>query len=150
MRIMKVILNEDIQGKGRAGDIVNVSDGYARNYLFPRKLAREANAQNLNAARQTLAAAKHKHDKAKADAQQVAKDLEGTTVTVKAKRGNGGKLFGAVTAKEIADVIADKYGIEIDKKKFNIPVIKELGVYDVTVKVFAEVSTKIKVEVVDA
>lgn len=147
---MKVILNDDVPGKGSAGDIVNVSDGYARNFLFPRKLAREASKQNLNAAQQTIAAAKHKREKAKSDAQQVARELEGSTVTIKAKRGNGGKLFGAVTAKEVADAIADRYGLEIDKKKFNLPVIKEIGVYDVTVKVFAEVSTKIKVEVVDA
>ncbi|MBD5559545.1 MAG: 50S ribosomal protein L9 [Clostridia bacterium] len=147
---MKVILNEDVAGKGKAGDIVTVSDGYARNYLFPRKLAREANKANLNAAEQTIAAARHRHEKAKQDAQQVARDLEGSTVTIKAKRGNGGKLFGAVTAKEVADAIADRYGFEIDKKKFNVPVIKELGTYDVSVKVFAEVSTKIKVEVVDA
>lgn len=146
---MKVILNDDVPGKGTAGDIVNVSDGYARNYLFPRKLAREATKQNLNAAEQTIAAAKHKREKAKQDAQQVASALEGSTVTIRAKRGNGGKLFGAVTAKEVADAIAERYGLEIDKKKFNVPVIKELGIYDVTVKVFAEVSTKIKVEVVD-
>lgn len=147
---MKVILNDDVPGKGNAGDIVTVSDGYARNYLFPRKLAREANKQNLNAAQQTIAAARHKREKAKKDAQEVARELEGSTVTIKAKRGNGGKLFGAVTAKEVADAIAERYGLEIDKKKFNVPVIKELGEYDVTVKVFAEVSTKIKVEVVDA
>lgn len=147
---MKVILNEDVPGKGSAGDIVTVSDGYARNFLFPRKLAREANRTNLNAAQQTIAAAKHRREKAKQDAQQVAKELEGSTVTIKAKRGNGGKLFGAVTAKEVADAIAERYGLEIDKKKFSLPVIKELGTYDVSVKVFAEVSTKIKVEVVDA
>ena len=147
---MKVILNEDVPGKGVAGEIVNVSSGYARNYLFPRKLAREATKANLNAAEQTLAAAKHRREKAKQDAQQVAKELEGSTVTIKAKRGSGGKLFGAVTAKEIADAIQERYGLEIDKKKFNVPVIKELGTYDVSVKVFAEVSTKIKVEVVDA
>lgn len=147
---MKVILIEDVPSKGSAGDIVTVSDGYARNYLFPRKLAKEATKQALNAAEQTIAAAKHKREKAKRDAQEVARELEGSTVTIKAKRGNGGKLFGAVTAKEIADAIAERYGLEIDKKKFNVPVIKELGVYDVSVKVFAEVSTKIKVEVVDA
>ena len=147
---MKVILNEDVPGKGAAGEIVNVSDGYARNYLFPRKLAREATKANLNAADQTLAAARHRREKAKQDAQQVARELEGSTVTIKAKRGSGGKLFGAVTAKEIADAIQERYGLEIDKKKFNVPVIKELGTYDVSVKVFAEVSTKIKVEGVDA
>lgn len=147
---MKVILNEDVPGKGVAGDIVNVSDGYARNYLFPRKLAREATSQNLNAASQKIAAAKAKRERDKKSAQDLAKELEGSTITIGAKRGSGGKLFGAVTAKEIAQAIEDKYGLAIDKKKFNVPVIKELGVYDVQVKVYAEVSTQIKVEVVDA
>ena len=147
---MKVILNEDVPGKGAAGDIVNVSDGYARNYLFPRKLAREASAQNLNAANQKIAAAKARRDREKKSAQELAKELEGTRITVPAKRGNGGKLFGAVTAKEIAQAIEQKYGIAIDKKKFSVPVIKELGTNDVQVKVYAEVSTKIQVDVVDA
>lgn len=147
---MKVILNTDVPGKGHAGDIVNVSDGYARNFLFPRKLAHEATPQNLNAASQKIAAAKAKREREKKDAQDLAKELEGSTITVHAKRGSGGKLFGAVTAKEIAQAIEDKYGLTIDKKKFTVPVIKELGTYDVQVKVYAEVSTKIKVDVVDA
>lgn len=147
---MKVILNEDVQGKGKAGDIVTVSDGYARNFLFPRKLAREATAANLNSATQKLAAAKHRRETEKKNAEEVARELEGSTVVVKGKRGSGGKLFGAVTAKEIAQAIEEKYGLSIDKKKFSVPVIKEIGVYDVSVKVYAEVSTKIKVEVVDA
>lgn len=147
---MKVILNEDVQGKGVAGDIVNVSDGYARNFLFPRKLAREATPQNLNAASQKIAAAKAKRERDKKSAQELAKELEGSTITIAAKRGNGGKLFGAVTAKEVAQAIEDKYGLSIDKKKFTVPTIKELGTFDVQVKVYAEVSTKIKVEVIDA
>lgn len=146
---MQVILNEDLPGKGKKGDIIKVSDGYARNYLFPKKLAHEANAANLNSANQKLAAVKHRKETEKKNAQEVAKELEGNTVVVKGKRGNGGKLFGAITAKEIAQAIEDKYGLSIDKKKFTVPVIKEIGVYDVAVKVYAEVSTKIKVQVVD-
>lgn len=146
---MKVILNEDVAGKGKAGDIVNVSDGYARNFLFPRKLARKATKHNLNAAKIQIAAAKHKKDTEKKHAQQVAKELEGAALTITAKRGDGGKLFGAVTAKEIAVALEEKYGLEIDKKKFNVPVIKELGEYEIGVKIYAEVSTKIKVVVVD-
>lgn len=147
---MKVILNEDVPGKGIAGDIVNVSNGYARNYLFPRKLAREATSQNLNAAAQKIAAAKAKRERDKKSAQELAKELEGSTITIAAKRGNGGKLFGAVTAKEVAQAIEDKYGLTIDKKKITVPVIKELGTYEVQVRMYAEVATKIKVEVVDA
>ncbi len=146
---MKVILNADVAGKGKTGDIVNVSDGYARNFLFPKKLAREATTQNLNAASIKIAAAKHKKDVEKKNAQQLAKDLEGSTLTIAAKRGDGGKLFGAITAKEIAATLKEKYDLEIDKKKFSVPVIKELGEYDISVKIYAEVSTKIKVVVVD-
>lgn len=147
---MKVILNEDVPGKGIAGDIVNVSNGYARNYLFPRKLAKEATSQNLNAASQKIEAAKAKRERDRKSAQQLAKELEGSTITIAAKRGNGGKLFGAVTAREVAQAIEDKYGLTIDKKKITVPVIKELGTYDVQVRMYAEVATKIKVEVVDA
>lgn len=147
---MKVILLEDVSGKGKAGDIVNVSDGYARNFLFPKKLAQEATAGNLNAAKQRLAAKEHKKAVDKQNAQDVAKELNGKTVTIKGKRGDGGKLFGAVTAKEIAAALKDQYGYDIDKKKFTVPTIKELGEYTIPVKLYAEVSTEIKVNVVDA
>lgn len=147
---MKVILIQDVAGKGKAGDIVNVSDGYARNYLFPRKLAQEATAQNLNTAQQKLAAKAHKKAVDKQNAQDVAKELNGKTITVKGKRGDGGKLFGAVTAKEISAALKDQCGYDVDKKKFTVPTIKELGEYDVPVKLYAEVSTQIKVKVVDA
>ena len=147
---MKVILLEDVAGKGKAGDIVNVSDGYARNFLFPKKLAQEATAGNLNAAKQKLAAKEHKKAVDKQNAQDVAKDLNGKTVTIKGKRGDGGKLFGAVTAKEIAAALKEQYGYDVDKKKFTVPTIKEIGEYTVPVKLYAEVSTQIKVNVVDA
>lgn len=147
---MKVILLENVSGKGKAGDIVTVSDGYARNFLFPRKLAQEATAGNLNAAKQKLKAREHKKAVDKQNAQDVAKELTDKTVTIKGKRGDGGKLFGAVTAKEIAAALKDQYGYDIDKKKFTVPTIKEIGEYTVPVKLYAEVSTKIKVNVVDA
>lgn len=147
---MKVILIENVAGKGNAGDIVNVSDGYARNYLFPRKLAQEATTANLNAAKQKLAAKAHRKAVDKQNAQDVANELNGKEILVKGKRGDGGKLFGAVTAKEIASLLKEQYGYEIDKKKFTVPVIKELGEYTVSVKLYAEVSTQIKVTVVDA
>jgi large subunit ribosomal protein L9 len=147
---MKVILMEDVQGKGKAGDIVNVSNGYARNFLFPKKLAAEATSQNLNAAQQKINANKHKKAVEKSNAEDVAKELEGATVEVEGKHGEGGRLFGAITAKEIAAALKDKFGYDIDKKKFTVPTIKELGEYDVNVKVYAEVSTNIKVVVKDA
>ena len=147
---MKVILIEDVAGKGKAGEIVNVSDGYARNFLFPKKLAKEATPQNLNAANIRLAAEKHKKAVQKQSAEDMAKDLEGKTITITAKRGDGGKLFGAVTSKEVAAALKDEYGIDIDKKKINVPHIKEMGTYEASVKVYAEVSTHIQIEVKDA
>ena len=147
---MKVILMEDVQGKGRAGDIVNVSDGYARNYLFPKKLATEATKQNLNAAKQKIEAANYKRKLDKENAEETAKELMGAEVTISAKRGDGGRLFGAITSKEVAEALKEKYGFDIDKKKFSVPHIKEIGSYDVQVKIYAEVATTIKVVVVDA
>lgn len=148
---MKVILNADVKGKGKKGDIVNVSDGYARNFLFPKNLAKEATAQNLNAAKVAQDAAKHKKLVEKAEAVALAEKLSGKTVQLKAKCGEGNRLFGAVTAAEVAEALKENMGIEVDKKKIALSGgIKELGTYDVAVKVYAEVSATIKVEVVRA
>ncbi len=146
---MKVILTEDVKGKGKAGEIVNVSDGYARNFLFPKKLAKQATAQNLNAANIAIAAEKHRKDEEKKDAKALAERISGMVLTIPAKHGENGKLFGAITGKEIAAALSAELGEEIDKKKVAAPNIKELGEYDVSVKVYAEVSTAFKVEVVD-
>lgn len=146
---MKVILTEDVKGKGKAGDIVNVSDGYARNFLFPKKLAKQATAQNLNAANIAIAAEKHRKDEEKKDAKALAERISGMTLTIPAKHGGNGKLFGAITGKEIAAALSAELGEEIEKRKVAAPNIKELGEYDVSVKVYAEVSTAFKVEVVD-
>ena len=148
---MKVILNADVKGKGKKGEIVNVSDGYARNFLFPKNLAKEATAQNLNAAKVAQDAAKHKKLVEKAEALALAEKLSGKTVQLKAKCGEGNRLFGAVTAAEVAEALKQSMGIEVDKKKIALSGgIKELGTYDVAVKVYAEVSATIKVEVVRA
>ena len=148
---MKVILNADVKGKGKKGDIVNVSDGYARNFLFPKNLAKEATAQNLNAAKVAQDAAKHKKLVEKAEAVALAEKLSGKTVQLKAKCGEGNRLFGAVTAAEVAEALKESMGIEVDKKKIALSGgIKELGTYDVAVKVYAEVSATINVEVVRA
>jgi large subunit ribosomal protein L9 len=148
---MKVILNADVKGKGKKGEIVNVSDGYARNFLFPKNLAKEATAQNLNAAKVAQDAAKHKKLVEKAEALALAEKLSGKTVQLKAKCGEGNRLFGAVTAAEVAEALRQSMGIEVDKKKIALSGgIKELGTYDVAVKVYAEVSATIKVDVVRA
>ena len=147
---MKVILNADVAGQGKKGDVVNVSDGYARNYLFPKKLAREATAENLNAVKVAGDAVRHRQDVEKQNAAKLVSKLNGLTVTVVAKTGGSGRLFGAVTAKEVASALLNEHKIEIDKRKFVMDNIKELGEYTVVVKVFAEQSAQLKVIVKEA
>ena len=147
---MKVILNADVAGQGKKGDVVNVSDGYARNYLFPKKLAREATAENLNAVKVAGDAVRHRQDVEKQNAAKLVSKLNGLTVTVVAKTGGAGRLFGAVTAKEVAAALLREHKIEIDKRKFVMDTIKELGEYTVVVKVFAEQSAQLKVIVKEA
>jgi large subunit ribosomal protein L9 len=142
---MKVILNADVKGQGKKGDIVNVSDGYARNFLFPKKLAKEATAENLNAVKVANEAVRHKQAVEKQNAVELAKKLNGLTVTVTAKTGGSGRLFGAVTAKEVAQALLEEHNIDIDKRKFVMENIKEMGEYTVQVKVYAELSAQLKV-----
>ena len=137
---MKVILNADVKGKGKKGEIVNVSDGYARNFLFPKKLATEATAANLNAAKIAEDAKKHRRDVEKQEAAEL---------TVKGKCGEGTRLFGSITSAEIAEAIKEAHGVEVDKKKIVLSEpIKELGSYTVQVKVYAEIAVSVKVNVV--
>ena len=146
---MKVILNEDVKGKGKKGEIVNVNDGYARNYLLPRNLAVEANKENLNAAQIAQGAKAHKKQEEKKAAQELADRISKLTVNVKAKCGETGRLFGAITAKEIADALKEEHGIEMDKKKIVMNEhIKELGTYTLTVKPYAEVQASLKVNII--
>jgi large subunit ribosomal protein L9 len=140
---MKVILTKDVKGSGRAGDIVNVSDGYARNFLFPKGLAKEASEQNVNIAKQQKQAIEKRRMLELLSAEEAAKRLKGLKVVVKAKCGENGRLFGSVTAKEIADAILAQHGIEIDKKKIVMPDhIKELGEMDLQIKVHAGVTAE--------
>lgn len=135
---MKVILTADVKGKGFAGDIVNVSDGYARNFLFPKGLAKEASAANLNVAKQQQQANEKRRMLERLSAQEAAKRLNGLKVVVKEKCGENGRLFGSVTAKEIAEAILSQHGIEIDKKRIMMEEpIKELGETGVSIKVFS-------------
>lgn len=141
---MKVILKADLTEKGKKGEIVNVSDGYARNYLFPRGLAIEANALNLNNAALAKQAAFHKKEQEKEAAQQVAQILEQGEVALKAKCGTAGRLFGAVTAAEVSSAIKESMGIDVDKKKIVMVPIKELGEYQLTIKLYAGVQAALK------
>ncbi|MBR2223387.1 MAG: 50S ribosomal protein L9 [Christensenellaceae bacterium] len=146
---MKVILNADVPGKGKKGQIVNVSDGYARNFLFPKKLAIEANAKNLQAANDAIRVNEHRKQVEKENAQQLAAELSTVKVIVKAKCGEGNRLFGSVTTLEIAEAIKQQFGIAVDKKKIALAApVKELGSYTATVKVYADIATEIKFEVV--
>jgi len=146
---MKVILLADVKGTGKKGEIKNVSDGYARNFLIGKGLAAEATPENLNKLEGQKASAQHKIDVAKAEAQEQAKTLEGKTVTVRAKAGQGGKLFGAVTPGHVADALAQQYGISLDKRKIAVSgEMKNEGSYSAEAKLYAGISAKFTVEVI--
>lgn len=145
---MKVVLNQDVKGTGKKGQMVEVSDGYARNFLLRKNLAVEATQQNINNAEAKAKAEKHRHDVLLQQAKEQAAKLEGQQVTLKVKTGETGKLFGAVTNKEIADVLQKQFGYELDKKKIVLAEpIKQAGSYQVELKPYANVSCKITVTV---
>lgn len=147
---MKVILLKDVKGSGKAGDILNVADGYARNFLLAKGLACEANAKNLNELEGKKAAKQHKLDVEKADNLDIAEKLKDKTIEIKAKAGQGGRLFGAVTALTISEKIKELHGISIDKKKISTNgEIKNYGDFNVTVKLSQGVSFTLKVKVSD-
>lgn len=145
---MKVVLNQDVKGTGKKGQTVEVSDGYARNFLLRKNLAVEATQQNINNAEAKAKAEKHRQDVLLQQAKEQAAKLEGQQVTLKVKTGETGKLFGAVTNKEIADVLQKQFGYELDKKKIVLAEpIKQAGSYQVELKPYANVSCKITVTV---
>lgn len=146
---MKVILLADVKGHGKKGELCNVSDGYARNFLFPKKLAIEADSTALNELKnREQAAAHHKQEEIKA-AKELAAKLEGKTVTISAKAGSNGKLFGSVTSKEIAAEIKKSLGVEIDRKKMSVADIKNFGEYTAEIKLYVGITAKITVKVTE-
>ena len=146
---MKVILLQDVKGHGKKGELCNVSDGYARNFLFPKKLAVEADNAAMNELKnREQAAAHHKQEEINA-AKETAAKLEGKTVTIKAKAGSNGKLFGSVTSKDIASEIAKSLGIEIDRKKMSVADIKNFGEYTAEIKLYTGITAKITVKVTE-
>ena len=157
---MKVILQQDVRGQGKKGQMVEVSDGYARNFLLPRKLAVLATAENVNTMKQQEKARKAQEAAEKAEAEALSKKLEGLTVkvaakagTVKvaAKAGEGGRLFGAVTAKEISECLAQQHGLNIAKTKLVLDEpIKACGGYQIKAKLGYEVTGTVNVVVVEA
>ena len=147
---MKVIFLQDVKGQGKKGDMKEVSDGYARNYLLPRNLATQATADNLNALKIKEKAAAAKAAKEKALAEENAKKLEGVQVIIRAKAGSSGKLFGAVTSAEIAEALKEQYGIDIEKNKIvQGDPIKTYGAYTVKAKLGYEVSGNVNLLVVE-
>lgn len=145
---MKVILQADVKGTGKKGQILEVADGYARNFLFPKKLAVEATTGNINDISHKKAVEERRKLKEKEDAVLLGNKLSALKVEVKTKTGEGGRLFGSVTSKEIADALKKQHGVEIDKRKLDLKEpIKALGSYEVNVKVHPEVIAKLQVHV---
>lgn len=142
---MKVVLTQDVKGLGKKGELVSTSDGYARNYLFPRKLAMEANAQAMSELKNREAAEKHRIETEKAAANELASKLNGKTVKLSAKAGANGKLFGSVTAKDIAEKIGLDFGFELEKRKVIVQDIKAFGTYPVEVKLYNGISASLYV-----
>lgn len=146
---MKVILKQDVKGLGKKEDMVNVSDGYARNFLFPRGLAAEASASNINVMNTKKEAEKSKKDRELAHARELAAKVGETTVVIKSKAGENGKLFGSITSKDISDRLKADFNLDIDKKKIVLPdTIKSLGTIEVEVKLYPEVSAKLTVKTI--
>lgn len=146
---MKVILLQDVKSLGKKGDVVNVSDGYARNALFTKNLAVEANNKNLNDLKLQNQHADKVAAENLADAQALAAKLKDTSVTIGIRTGEGGKSFGSVSSKEITDALKKQAGIEIDKKKVKLPEsLKNLGTYEVKVKLHPEVTAELAVKIV--
>ena len=147
---MLVLLKQDVKGSGKAGDIVKVSDGYARNMLLPRGLAVEATEGNIRAAEKQKERQAQKAAEDKAAAEEMAESLKEKSVTIKAKAGEGGRLFGAITSKDIADAANEQLGLEIDKKKIELDApIKNLGTYTAVLKLYSEIKGELKVSVVE-
>ena len=147
---MKVILTQDVKGQGKKDQVINVSDGYARNFLFPKKLAVPADSTALNDVKNKEAAKQHKIEVERQEAKDIAKKLESITVTFVYAAGPDKKLYGSVTTKDIAEALAKTHKIDIDKRKLVLNEnIKAYGTYNIDVKIYPEISAKLKVVVTE-
>ena len=144
---MKVILQQDIKGQGKKGQMVEVSDGYARNFLFPKGLAREANATNLNAIENAKSAQKHREDVERAKAEEIRKEISGKVIRITARGAEGGKLYGSVTAQEIADALNRQYGVKVEKRKIDVANIRNAGDFTVNVWLYAGITAEMTAKV---
>ena len=148
---MKVILTQDVRGKGKRGQMIEVSDGYARNFLLPKKLAQEANADNINTMRMNDKATQERQAKERAEALELRNRMKDMTVVVTAKGGGAGRLFGSVTNTEVSEALAKQAGIKLDKRKIVLDEpIKSVGVYTVKCKLGYEINAELKIEVKEA
>lgn len=139
---MKVILMSDVKGSGKKGSVVNVSDGYAKNFLIPKKIAVEATQQALTELNSKKQAEEHREDMEKQNAIQIANTLKNKTVTITLESGKNGKLFGSVTSQNVSDKILQIYGVSVDKKKIQLPKegVKSYGTYNIKVKLYPEIT----------
>lgn len=144
---MEVILKADVKGLGKKGEKVKASDGYARNFLFPKSLAVEANAQTITEYNNSEASKQHKIDVDIENAETAKKALDGKTVKLTAKAGQNGKLFGSITSKEVACEIGKQLSVEVDKRKITMSDIKNFGTYSVEIKLYSNITAKLSVEV---
>lgn len=148
---MKVILLQDVKGKGKKGQMIEASDGYARNFLLPRKMAVEATADNVNTMKMNDKAKAEQEAREKAQAQEIAAKLKDVTVEIKAKSGNGGRLFGSITSSEVAEALKAQFGIAIDKKKLvQDEPIKSFGSFSMKAKLGYEITATVSIHVSEA
>ena len=148
---MKVILLQDVKGKGKKGQLLEVSDGYARNFMLPRKIAIEATTDAVNTMKMNDKATQERIAREKAEAMEISKTLRGLTVVVKAKGGGAGRLFGSVTNTEVSEALAKQAGVQLDKRKIVLDEpIKSVGVYTVKCKLGYEINAELKIEVKEA
>lgn len=145
---MKVILLQDVKALGKKGELVNASDGYARNFLLPKKLAKEANAQAMNEYKNAVDSANYKIETQKANATKDKGTLDGKTLVITAKAGSNGKLFGSITAKEVSANIKQKFNVDVDKRKVVLSSdIKAYGEYSAEIKLYSGITAEIKIVV---
>ena len=144
---MKVILLKDIKGTGKKDQIIEASDGYARNFLFPKGLAREANATNLNAIENAKSAQKHRENVERAKAEEIRKEISGKVIRITARGAEGGKLYGSVTAQEIADALNKLYGVKVEKRKIDVANIRNAGDFTVNVWLYAGITAEMTAKV---
>ena len=146
---MKVILLSDIKGGGKKDQVIEASDGYARNYLFPKKLALEANTENMSKLKSRQNSNQFRKDTEKKQAEEIAKKLKGIMLKIKVRAGENGKIFGGVTSKEISDGLKRDYNIDIDKKKILLnETIKTIGTFTIDIKLYEGVIGKLKIDVI--